>query len=188
MTTRAEKLARELIALSEQYTCKDFERASELLLSGELFRQTVTAAQIARNIVGVAAERKGTTQPRLPLRDAARSRPKRQAMTQLTTDEAKKLLNVFEEHERATVSLFMDQFLKRNILASGSAIRTFAAQIGCHVPSKLPPRLNLLRTLLRQLADVPVESRAALFNEAVRIETGESSLQRWSDLIVKSAR
>ncbi|MBV9881795.1 MAG: hypothetical protein JO276_02170 [Sphingomonadaceae bacterium] len=187
MTSKAEKLARELIALSERYSDRDFDRASELLMSGALFSSTIGAARAARSSATTGAMKKVVSQRRLPLRPATqrpdKSRSASDPLTQLELDD---LFGDLEWEERNDLSSFAMRFQRREILESGPSARIFAQQMGVQLPKSIPARPALLKTLLKRLLDVPREARANLLREADRIDNGESSLQRWSDLIVKS--
>ncbi len=186
MTSKAEKLARELIALSERYSDRDFDRASELLMSGDFFASALGAARTARSLAGRGAAQKVARQHRLPLRPATNQPAKpRSASDPLTQFEIDDLLDDLEGEERNDLSSFATRFQSREILESGSSARIFAQQMGVQLPRSIPTRAALLKTLLKRLLDVPREARANLLREASRIGNGESSLQRWSDLIVK---
>ncbi|WP_155006398.1 hypothetical protein [Sphingomonas hengshuiensis] len=178
-------MARELIALSERYSDREFDRASELLMSGELFANAMGAARTARILAGKGAAQKAGPR-RLPPPPASNQPPKaRNASEPLPHLEIDDLLGDLEGEEREALSSFAMRFQSREILESGSSARMFAQQMGVQLSKSIPARQTLLRTLLRHLLDVPRDSRANLLREADRSGNGESSLQRWSDLIVK---
>lgn len=186
MTSKAEKLARELIALSERYSDRDFDRASELLMSGDLFAHAISATRTARSMGGKRATQKAASQRRLPLRPTSNQPTKpRNVSDPLTRLEIDDLLGNLEGEEREDLRSFAMRFQSREILESGSSARMFAQQMGVQLPKSIPARPTLLKTLIKRLLDVPREARANLLREATRIGNGESSLQRWSDLIVK---
>lgn len=186
MTSKAEKLARELIALSERYSDRDFDRASELLMSGSLFATTVGAARVARGAATKGAARKVTGQPRLPLSPTGSQPDKPQsAADSIPPLDIDSLLGDLEGEERSALRSFAIRFQNREVLESGPSARIFAQQMGVQLPKALPARSALLKTLLGSLLDANPEARASLLREANRIGTGVSSLQRWSDLIVK---
>ena len=95
------------------------------------------------------------------------------------------LLGDLEAEEKYDLSSFAMRFQSREILENGSSVRMFAQQMGVQLPKSIPARPALLKTLLKKLLDVPREARVNLLQEATRIGSGESSLQRWSNLIVK---
>jgi len=180
MTTKAEKLARELIALSERYSERDFDRASELLLSGELFSKAVGTARDTRAAVN-SAKRKSKTKDRLP-QSGANPANAADSHVQLDLDD---LLRGFDESGREELVSFAKRFQSREVLENGTSVRVFAEQLGIQLPKKLPARPALLKSVLRELRCLSQEERSRFLTAADRIGNGESSLQRWSDLIVK---
>lgn len=186
MTSKAEKLARELIALTERYSDGDFDRASDLLSSGSLFASTIEATRTARSFGRRTAAKKPADQHRLPLRPASNPSAKpRKASEPLTRMEIDDLLGEIETKEKDDLSSFAMSFQSRDILENGSSVRMFAQQMGVQLPKTIPARPVLLKRFLKRLLDMPREARQNLLKEAARIGNGESSLQRWSDLIVK---
>jgi hypothetical protein len=184
MTTNAEKLARELIALSERYSKRDFERASELLLSGKFFSQVVGTAKAARGKAKHVAQ-DTTSQVELkgvPSKAQLSAQLKAESPDQL---DLVSLLNDVEEAERMELISFATRFQNREILGSRSATRAFAQQIGIDLSKSMPARAALAKNFIRRLREVPRDVRSNLIREADRIGTGESSLKQWSDLIVK---
>lgn len=177
MTTKAEKLARELIALSERYSERDFDRATELLLSGELFAKAVRTARQTREATK-AAKRRLAARNRLTAKPADAS----EVPVQLDLDD---LLQGLGEGDREQLALFAKRFQNREVLENGSATRMFAERLGLELPKSLPARPALLKVLLRELRLFPEDVRSGLLKEADRLGNSESSLQRWSDLIVR---
>jgi hypothetical protein len=172
--TKAERLARELIALSQRYSEHDFVLAGDLLLTGRLFTHAVKTARTAR---GAAMD----TAAKVHRASADRS-TKADASQQLDLEN---LLDDADEAERRELVSFATRFQNREILESGSSARVFARQIGLDLPKTIPERAVLTRALVRRLREIPRDVRSSLILETDRIGTGESSLQRWSDLIVK---
>jgi hypothetical protein len=184
MTTKAEKLAWELVALTERYSPKDFEKATELLLSGQLFAQTTEAALSARQALAASTRKDSKAKDSgNPKRNkGTQIKAERLEPTQLELDE---ILREVAEPERERLDAFALRFLNRDILRTGLSARAFAEQVGIDLPLKLPSRASLLKLLLQELSRLPKDSRDNWLAEAERSGSGESSLQRWSDLIVK---
>lgn len=176
MTTKAEKLARELIALSERYSPKDFEKAAELLLSGQLFAQATETALKARNAVAAAKQRVSKGKPTRQSRPGlvTRSDNVDREPVQLELDD---LLRDVEEQEREALGAFALRFQNREILKTGLSARIFAEQVGIDLPAKLPSRTTLLRVLVRELSHLSKDSRETWLREAERFGNSESSLQ-----------
>jgi len=184
MTTKAERLAWELIGLSERYSPKDFERASELLQSGQLFQHATAAALDAKKAASFSRTRsgapKGRRQRKISL-DAPVSEDERLPIQM----EINGLLESAEGPDRERLIAFAARFQNRDILRTSLSARGFAEQIGVDLPLKTPSRGMLLKLILEALRTLPQEPRDKWLMEADRSGSSESSLQRWSDLIVK---
>lgn len=163
--TKAEKLARELVTLTSKYSESDFARAEEILASGELFRPII---RVSRKV-----PRGKTPKRNLP-------RPSRASTQESIHD----LLTALPQGERDELEQFADRFVTRRVLATTGAARAFAQQAGIDLPKKLPPRGEIAKRLVVRLQEIPAYARSQFIEEAKRIGT-ESSLRRWSSLIVK---
>lgn len=184
MTTNAEKLARELIALSERYSDRDFERAAELLLTGKLFSQALGTARHARAVAKSAPHKSPSRDGRLSARptNAGTGRRADAQPAQLDLDA---LLGDADNDDRSELAAFATRMQSREILPSGPSVRAFAQQMGMELPKSIPPRPALVKTLIRRLREMPKDVRSKLIGELDQVGTGESSLKRWSDLIVR---
>ena len=165
--TKAEKLARELAALAARYTDADFERAEEILTSGDLFQSVIRAAK------------------RLPRGAGQRRRavPLRERIDDM--DSIRSLVSALPENEREELLKFSNRLIGRRILTTTSATRSFAQLAGVDLPKKLPPRGQIAKRLAARLQEAPPHLRSQLIEAANRMGT-ESSLRLWSNLIVKN--
>jgi len=176
MTTNAEKLARELIALNQRYSRRDFDRACELLITGEFFAQPVRAAKLARRITA----KSDALMPQLKLSAVSPSNVDSSEIFDLSN-----LLIGMDDSEKGELIIFAERMRNREILPNGSSARAFADQLGLRLPKSIPSRPTLARKFVQLLREIPRDKRSNLLQEANRIGTGESSLKRWSDIIVK---
>lgn len=185
MTTNAEKLARELIALNERYSAKDFDRASELLRSGELFERAVKTARIASAGAGASVISNGSRKGGKSARTSASSATTKANMyVQL---DLKNLLTDLIDDDRSSILSFAEKFQNRSILRDAPAARIFAQRLGLELPKTLPPRAILLKSIVARLRELTPDNRAEALLDAERIGKEGSALQRWSDLIVKNS-
>lgn len=180
MRSKAERLARELIALHGRYSARDFDAAAQLLSSGRLFEGVVIAAEAARP-VPVAREIGDKVQKRRLVKVAGG--PSHDAAEEPA--EILAGLPGLEAADREELLAFAYRFADRKVLGQAGAIRSFAQGIGLSLPGKLPSRRTLLATFMQQLSRVPPAARARLLATANAPRGTESSLQGWSDLIVK---
>jgi hypothetical protein len=168
MTTNAEKLARDLIALRAKYSDRDFDTALGIISSGELFGPLL---EIARRTEGKvphpAKRRRKAVSPRPP-------NPELEAAA------------VFERARgQQDTEAFLRRFLERRVLGNGAAIRAFGEILGLRFPNKLPGRLRLADSFAQTLANMSYQQRQSVLEQAGRLNERESSLQQWSDVIVK---
>lgn len=173
MTVRkAERLARELIALRLKFSDRDFQEAISLLSSGSFLELPIEAA------------REATKGPQSRANSKARSRQQDRSLGVELAIERLKDRAAGDE----TLQSFVRQFLNREILRSGPAVRAFAETLGLQLSRKLPSRIATAETLVKQLLKLPTSDRAPFVQQAGELDGGESSLQLWSDVIVKDRR
>ncbi|WP_333898035.1 hypothetical protein [Agrobacterium pusense] len=169
MMKKSEKLARELVALTETYSEKEFAEAIALLRSGKLFRQATSGAATAINLKKRAEKR---TQARTTKNDDS-------------NDGMEALLGHFPEGERNEIRSFSDKLQRGDLFPSNVHLRAFAEEIGVNIPQKTPNRRDLVARILSRFLILGEVDREQIVNEASKRSTTESSLKRWSSLIVK---
>lgn len=166
---KSEKLARELVALTEMYSEKEFAEAIALLKSGKLFRQATSGAATAINLKKRAVKR---TQVGTSKADDS-------------NDGLEALLGHFPEGERNEIRNFSEKLQQGELFPSNVYLRAFAEEIGVNVPQKAPSRRDLVSRILSRFLILGEVDREQIVNEASKRSTTESSLKRWSSLIVK---
>lgn len=166
---KSEKLARELIALTDEYSEKEFADAIALLRSGKLFRQATSGAAAA-----------------ISLKMRANKRTQSSGQKQSNTgDSIENLLGHFPEGEQEEIRSFSQKLYQGELFPSNVHLRTFAEEIGVSVPQKTPPRRDLVSRILSRFLILGEFDRHQIVSEASKRSIGESSLKRWSSLIVK---
>lgn len=168
MTTKAERLAKELVGLSVKYSGQDFDKAIELISSEKFFQSTLVSVKKVRNTL------------------RSKQRPKRGERTEIETTE----LTISEKFdalltENPKLREFSDSFLKKEILVDGQSVRAFGEIADLELPKKLPSRTVLLERFIRHLMSLSPAIRNILIDQSPQIGNRESSLQLWSDVIVK---
>lgn len=166
---KAEKLARELMALRLRFSDQDFHEAISLIASGRSFELPLAAAREAASIS------RSRVQSGRSEEGQARSAGARSAISKLEQQVA----------GNDDVQAFLTRFIERDILKSGSAIRGFAEAVGLQLPRKLPSRIAVAGHFIRKLLKLPPGDRSALVQRAFEPELEGSTLQLWSNLIVK---
>lgn len=180
MTTKAEKLARELAALRLRYSERDFDEAARLLQTGDLFAPALAAARAAPANRRQSVHKPGQGRAAKDTSPVAAEHP-----NVLSDREISDLVRPLDDAERAPLAHFAIAFENRSLLATGSAVRTFSEQLGLELPRTLPSRTVLLKRLLTRLLALAPEPRERLLQQAPRLANTDSALQRWSELIVK---
>ncbi|MBY3198793.1 hypothetical protein [Rhizobium laguerreae] len=157
--------------LSIEYDGAEFEDALDLIHSGQLFKalpSVVSAAKLVR-------KRQQVT------RAPAASRPQ---------DYEKNLRNIIQSipaDQQKAVYDFVRRLQDGGFFSSTAALRSFLVSHGMSVPQKLPSRQAVGVKVALHLAMVDDFHRGEFIKDA-QSAPQESSLKRWSDLIVKGDR
>ena len=186
MTTKAEKLAWELVALAQRYHARDFEKATDMLMSGELFSRAVDGSRKARTASAKRSTVAAQSSPHKASEPVA-APTKADSADQAQLELESWLANLNDVEQRDELAKFASKFQARAILKTGLMSRAFAEQIGLNLPKTLPPRPRILEAILLHLHRLPAVERSSALKYADQADTGISALKRWSDLIVKKA-
>lgn len=170
MIRKSEKLARELIALRLKYSDRDFGEAAEILSSGEFFGETVRAAKLAKPRAVRSKVLTKADQGELSLG------------AQLMTEKIFRKIG-----SDKALEMFVRKILDRDILKTGSAVKAFARSLDMELPSKLPSRISIADRFSSHLLRMSPVERFEAIDQASRMEQDVSSLQQWSDVIVRSS-
>ncbi len=171
MTRRVEKLARELLKLSIEYSGSEFEDAIDLVHSGQLFKSLPSVASAARVV------RKRAPMTRRPVADRQ-------------NDDDSTIRGIIEKippDEQVRVYDFVRRLQDGGFFATAGDLRSFLVSQGMNVPQKLPSRQAIGVKVALHLAMADDFHRSE-FIQSAQSAPQESSLKRWSDLIVKGDR
>jgi hypothetical protein len=171
MSKKVERLARELISLRLKYSDRDFQEATELLHNGQFFQSALVASNRAGDELARARRGESGTSPH----GMERSEGAEEAISALRR----------RVREQESLRIFVEGFLDRKLLKNSSAIRSFSDTIGLSLPKKLPSRIALAQRLVNRLEDLAPERRERALAQASTFDRDGSSLQQWSDVIVK---
>jgi hypothetical protein len=168
---KVDRLTRELLALYVRHGPDTFRQALESLRSGsalELLTATLEELEL-----------------KAPRR-RARTRPKAGAVAivdrvDLLRDEI--LHSGVPDAPR--VFEFSEGIAHGTFLREPRALRSYAAHMGMDVPKKMPPRQQIAREISRRLVKMNDVARRDFLELGERQDDSKSSLQGWSNLIVK---
>lgn len=166
MTNKAERLAREIVALRLKYADRDFQDAFSLIGNGPLFEIVVEAVSAA-----AAKTKKASSQPKRALKiSASNADDSSSIIARASTDK--------------NLERFLKRFLDREILNRGASNRAFAQAIGVVLPKSYPARTKLASIFVDKLLTMPEDEREQIIRAA---ENGEihSSLALWSNVILR---
>lgn len=163
MTTKAKKLAMELLGIFQSHSERDIQEAFRLIKSGELLQKPIALARAA-----AAASRSG--------------KPSRGA-TQVHSDT---LQSDNFEYPDPDIASFARSAMRGEILSSSRELRAYGEILGVKLPQKPPSRASMVRRIASKLEQIPSIDRQNLLRISRSENRSESALKAWSDLIVKS--
>jgi len=174
MSIKADKLARELLALRSKYSERDFEDALTLIESGKYWEPMSTAVRKIRSI-----------RPSATLSPISDQKPR--SVKNVDQD-----LIVERIISRASTDPKMRDFIKdiisRDVLFPTAKIHAFTNIIGLTLPKKIPSRVYLADKVMNKMAEIPSPERDKLIEFAYNLAQPASSLQLWSDVIIRTSQ
>jgi hypothetical protein len=172
MRSRQEKIIGDLLALFAKYDSAEIESAVQSLRTGEALR---LVAELATEFAKLPRDTPADTRSRTP---ANRARTARDFLNHsiaefLTSDNAvhRELGEVLEAARDG------------KILRSSAVMHNFIVSVGLHIPLK-KDRASTLNALGKHISELSDEEIAKILPLAKDTGRQESSLQRWSDIIV----
>jgi hypothetical protein len=167
-------IIKDLLALYQKYSAEEIEEAVRSLRSGDALREfsDLTLDIIKRTRLASA--------DRPPRAISSKKKSRRDYFAELITEIESKsdpaltdLVELLKSASRGTV------------LNDGRSLRQFCARLNIPEGGKKADRFASLRQITEALLAKPPGERADLIELAKRLESKPSSLQGWSDLIVK---
>jgi hypothetical protein len=173
---RQAEIIRELLALYQRYDELEVKDAIEMLANGEAFRNFLYLASQNQHFraraegVKPASRIVGTRGRRPTSRDAFR-----QFIDKLKLDEGE---------QARDIARFIVAIEQRQILSTNISLLKFARSLDVYVTSKKVDRSAIAKKIGTALLNQSPAERARIYDAANR-HGGPSSLQAWSDIIVK---
>jgi len=172
MTRRSQQLVRELLNLCTKYSSADFQQAIRQIESGEA---THLLVRLSRGMA--SASNRDATQ-RAKQASPSRKRSPKEQLDAYTRDLREK-----GDETSLLLAEFLTAISERVVLKNAATLRHYAAHLGLSSGTKLDRSL-----IARQIGDKLRELPASIPKEialASELSGSTSSLQAWSDLIVK---
>ena len=175
-TQRRTSIIRDLLALYRRYDEREIKDAIEAIERGEALQDTLRLAALghrlhARPRVSIAARQ----EPRQSSR--ARSRD---SFNELVS----RLLATGDEDDRR-VAHFLTAIEQHHVLPTGASLRDFSRALGITISDSKLDRLVIAKRVGDELLRHSKQERSEFLEMARQIGGGTSSLQEWSNIIVK---
>lgn len=165
------KIISELLAIYSRYSREEIEDAIDAIHTGKAFEPI---EQLALEFVRKAPNRDLLT----TRREKARTSPAI-ALAKLISD-----LSASQIPHHRDVSTMLQAATRREVLPSNAAIQKLASHVGFSTAKKTDRATALLR-LGRYLSQLDSESVSSILSLANDTRNRDSSLQRWTDIIVR---
>jgi hypothetical protein len=172
-TDRVQKIVRELLAIYLKYGASDFERAIQTLESGEV---TSLIARVASDVGKVG------NRAHLQRTKSSMSRPQMKPHTRGFSSFVEQLQKR-EGQSAREIADFIEAIVLRKSLRTAVQLREFANFLG--LSYKKQERTVIAKQIAERLINLrPTELQSAM-SVAHQLENKRSSLQEWSNVIVK---
>lgn len=214
MTSKGEKLAWELLKVLTKFKPAEIEEAISLLSKSELFEKPVeligivskrrykkTVPKSNREVAPSIDDhlKMGETSPSLQLKDeptsisdktGARgaSEPLESGTAHNSTDRtnaARDNFNKLSEAEKNTIRRLAEGISNGAYLGTSSLLREYASRLNVELPKKLPSRTVLTLRIVEELLILREDQQKEFIDAAKSMTSDVSSLERWSNLIVR---
>jgi hypothetical protein len=170
--SRADKLVRELMALYAKYGAAEFEAAIRSLEAGG------PTALIAR-LASVAGRRRSEPRVSGPRSSSSKRLKQRQLLDTFVAE-----LESSADGEQQMLAGFVNDIAQRRLLRSPASLREYATSLG--ISERDGDRYKIAIQIGELLAHEAPETRKSHMLLAAQLKNERSSLQQWSDLIVKN--
>jgi hypothetical protein len=165
---------KDLLALYQRYGVEEIEQAIQSLKSGDALREfTDLTLDVVKR-----AERASANRP--PRAVSSNKKSRRDYFSELITE--------IESKSDPTLNDLIELLKSASrgaVLNDSRSLRQFCARLNIPEGGKKMDRFAILKQIGEVLLAKPLEERADLIELAKRLESRPSSLQGWSDLIVK---
>ncbi|MGY4364966.1 hypothetical protein ACVW1A_001031 [Bradyrhizobium sp. LB1.3] len=167
-------IIRDILTLYQRYGADEIEQAVQSLKNGDALREI---SDLTMNVVR-RAERVSANRP--PRATTSKKKSKREYLSDLIAEIESK-----SDSTQADVVELLRAASKGAMLNDGRSLRQFSARLGISEGPKKVDRFTTLKQVGEALLTKAPEERADLIEFAKSLESRPSSLQGWSDLIVK---
>jgi formate dehydrogenase maturation protein FdhE len=167
-------IIKDILALYQRYGADEIERAVQSLKNGDALREI---SDLTVNVVRRADQ---VSPNRLSRAATSRKKSKRDYLSDLIAEIESK-----SDPTQSDVVELLRAASKGEMLNDGRSLRHFSARLGISESAKKVDRFTMLKQVGEALLTKAPEERAYLIGFAKSLEGRPSSLQGWSDLIVK---
>jgi hypothetical protein len=181
MRSRQEKIVVDLLNIFLKYDANEIAEALQLLQSGEAFHQFVELGRETSKLSG--NELPASLKRRVSLPSRKRNNRSKRALL----DEFIATLFSSENRLHKEIAAVLKAASKRETLASTSVLQKLFLSIGLPV-SEHSDRLSMIYTLGKHLVKLQPEEIESIIQLSRDASKQESSLQRWTDIIVQKGR
>ena len=169
-------IIRDLITLYQKYNEREISDAIGSIQRGEALKDLLTIATLSRDIAAKVPNTK---------RGPARSRKKARSSRDRFNTFVETLEDKSGEHNDQIVA-FIKAIAERQVLQTSGALRDFAKYIDINVSTSKVDRLTVAINIGEALLGHSPEERSKILEMAMQMGRGVSSLNEWSEIIVKS--
>jgi len=174
---RRAAIIRDVLALYRRYDEREIRDAIEAIERGEALRDTLKLAILGQHIYAAASGTRAERQ-RTPQRSShARARDNFREMLSR--------LNESEEKDQRRIAEFLTGIETHQVLQTGALLRDFARGLGITVSDSKVERLAVAKRIGEELLKQPPHEQTRFLEMGRQLGGGKSSLQEWSDIIVK---
>ncbi len=180
MKSRAQQLLDELLSLYIKYGRDDFINVGRELRQGNLVVSIATAVEA----LAAAA-------PRARPIGAARKYGNQVGSIKLSSKETLlQYISILEssgDEKKVSIAVLLKKIMARDVLPSPSALRYYLESAGIPIGQKLD-RYRSAKKIADILMELPIEETKSRIQHIEQTKSTRSSLQEWTDIIVKSDR
>lgn len=179
MTSRASRLTRELLSLYIQYGADEFEAAARELREGKLGHLIADAADSLETAVRISKSE--GVKP--GIRD--RAGPGRPSKRDILTRYLVRLKDSGGKTDTA-VAEFAERILRRQVLNTPASVSDYMELLGISAANRRADRYQSIRQITEFLKTLPEKEAIEKIRSAKDLGQRGSSLQGWTDIIVRS--
>ena len=176
--SRADQLVREIFGLYSKYGYSEFERAIKMLESGASVEILLRIMRVAKSAAGSLAH--GDNAARRSTKN--RKKSPRERLAEFISD-----LPSRAGDQSDVVARFVSDIAERKLLQNAAMLREYSRRLGLPVDAKMD-RAIVARKIGDALLIQSQTMRKDSIELAAKLGTEKSSLQEWSDVIVKGHR